>query len=214
LAPFSNSVGGFWDDYGGTSSNIQHYQIWLAGYENPYIAFPVTENGKSNCVSLISNPAEAEYHSSADNELDGTITPIAVGDHIVFQCYLATTASSNGDTNDLHGAELSIAVYDASEHGISELTSSTGQSDYTLPNLNSPTVVVPWGTPTFTLITIDFTVQSTYAADGYQGGFTAGQMVAPAFMAPQITMVDNTNIGGPTETGIVYAWNPIVYITS
>jgi len=213
LAPFSNAPGGFWDNYGGSPSNPQPNQLYVSPYQNPYTAFPVTQNGKSNCVSFVNNPpAEQKYSSSAINELDGTIYPVNIGDHIVFSCWLMTTASSHGDTNPLDGIMIGGAFYDSHYQGICETGSTSGQSDYYFADGHDTSVVVPWGTSTWTLITVDFIVPSTIAADGYQGGFYAGQQVVPAYFAPQITVLGTTYNLGINEAGTAYAWNPIFYL--
>ncbi len=187
---------------------------------NPtYIKYPVTVNGQT-AIEMLRNPATAVCSSSDDRELNGQWIDINPGDRIVFTAWFITTASSQGDTSNVHGGCLDIDMYGGNNpNGVNRICgimASDGTDNYYTNGIPSPTTCVPWGTGTWTQVTMDFVVPSTYAADGYSGsgGYAAGTPVVPSGFIPVIYGGSNSWIGGSPENGIIYVSNTEIYVIS
>jgi len=171
----------------------------------------------NNAIRLITNPATQPYSSADDRELDGQITAIKPGDHIVFKAQLMATPSTLGDTTNWHGMRIGIDMYggfSAPDGRINEIDTPDGLSGYEYPNLDFSLLAVPWGTTTWTNVTMDFIVPSTYLSDPYTP-YGAGHQIVPAAFIPFIVGWDNTwwgGGGGPQEGAIGYIANTELYI--
>ena len=169
---------------------------------------------------MLRNPATAVCSSSDDRELNGQWMDINPGDRIIFTAWFMTTASSQGDTSNVHGGCLDIDMYGGNNpNGVTRICGimdADGTSNYYTCGIPSPTTCVPWGTGTWTQVTMDFVVPSTYAADGYSGsgGYAAGTPVVPSGFIPVIYGGSNSWIGGSPENGIIYVSNTEIYIIS
>jgi len=77
-------------------------------------------------------------------------------------------------------------------------------------------LVVPWGTDTWTKVTMDFTVQSTYYADGLGGAYAAGTAVTPTGFIPWVCAESNSWVNYPTtaENGVIYVYGAELYVNS
>jgi hypothetical protein len=121
-------------------------------------------------------------------EADGPIMTIHPGDHIVFICWIRTSASSIGDTSVIHGGRIGIDFY-----GTQRITGSAAPDGAVwTPTEGYPSSelynYVRWGTSTWTKITMDFIVASQYPADQW-AGYPVGQMVVPTRIIPWIQVM-------------------------
>ena len=188
------------------------------GIGNGYNIYPVTEDGQT-AIEMLRNPATAAWKSDDDRELDGSYVPVSPGDTIVFSVWFLTTPSSEGDTSNVHGGCIDIDMYGGNNPSgndrICGIMTSDGTDNYYTNGAPSATTCVPWGTGTWTQVTMQFTVPSTYAADGYSGngGYAAGTQVVPSGFIPVIYGASNSWIGGTPENGIIYVTNTQLYVT-
>jgi hypothetical protein len=114
-------------------------------------------------------------HTSSDvntaRELDSNMISVKPGDHIVFTCWIKTTASQtaayNNDPTDSYGkgARIGIDFYTASGMaGIGALVDGVGSGSITISgNYGSAGSHIPWNTPTWTLQTINCIVPNGYS---------------------------------------------------
>jgi hypothetical protein len=181
--------------------------MWLAIGGAPSVVLDTTVkyNGEST-LRLDGNDA-----SNGAREADGPYTSIKPGDHIIFSCWMKTSTSSTGDANPLHGARLGIDFYGA-KGAITGTSSPDGTPVYTQAGgwCETQTNVI-WGTSTWTLITIDFIVQSSYEYSSnaiINPNYNNGQLAAPTAIIPWMQVMAS-NDGGQ-------GWfsNPQLYINS
>jgi hypothetical protein len=102
-----------------------------------------------------------------------------------------STLGNNG--NPLDGVRIGIDIYDGQED-----ICGTSQTDGSTTGTSHPTFV-PWGTSTWTLVTINFIVPKTFSYINQGGsnpeGFANGQQVVPVWMNPWVQALD-ANDGG------------------
>jgi hypothetical protein len=119
----------------------------------------VTYNGESSI--RLDNHTSADINTAREcNSISFSAHP---GDHIVFSCWMKTSASGYGDTNPYSGARIGIDFYNSKR--IAGLQSPTYPDTDTGVRLN----YVNWGTSQWTKRTIDFVVPQTMTADGWSG---------------------------------------------
>jgi hypothetical protein len=111
-----------------------------------------------------------DAHSSADTniarEADSNWMAVSPGQHIVFSCWMKTSASSLGYNGVIgYGARLGIDFYDSGY-----ITGISWAGAYTVNPTYQQVVnnFVPWNSATWTLRTLDFVVPSTvYDVNGH-----------------------------------------------
>jgi hypothetical protein len=148
-----------------------------------------------------------DRHTSADintgRECNTGGIRIKPGDHIVFKCWMKTTASGYGDTNPYSGARIGIDFYNSQR--IAALQSPT----YPDTNLGVRQNYVNWGTSQWTQRTIEFVVPQTIPADGWIG-YPAGSLQTPTAMILWIQVWSSTY--GSTDPGQAWFANTELYI--
>jgi hypothetical protein len=140
-------------------------------------------------------------------EVNGPWLSIKPGDHIVFKCWMKTSASTLGDTSQYSGARIGIDFYtDKYIVGTSTPDGKT-RTPAGYPageELN----YVHWGTSTWTQIVMDFVVASKYPAEG--SGYSFGQMVTPTHILPWMQVYSSTY--GTSDSGKAWFANAQLYI--
>jgi hypothetical protein len=128
-------------------------------------------------------------------EADGPYLTIKPGDHIVFSCWMKTTGSTAGLNGDpLYGARIGIDFY--ANRRITATQSPDGSTWNPITNVYPVgQTFVPWGTSTWTQVTINFIVAQTYLADGL-AGYPLGQSATPTACIPWMQVM-NPSDGGP-----------------
>ena len=157
--------------------------------------------------------------STNDNyarEVNGPWLAIKPGDHIVFSCWIKTSASSYGDTNPCSGARIGIDFY--GEGGVITGTASPNGASWTPSGswaTNTYLNYVHWGTSTWTQIVMSFTVASSYSASpgyaGNQNNFYVGQWVTPTGIIPWMQVWSSTY--GASDSGQAWFANAQLTIT-
>jgi hypothetical protein len=181
LAPIPNgwstATNNMWLSCGGVANVVLDYSILYAGA--PTI--------RLDPVGSTNNYAR---------EADGPGFAIKPGDTVTFSCWIKTSASSYGDQNPYNGARIGIDFY-ANSQTMTGTTSSDGSVWTPSAGWASNQIHVPWGTGTWTKVSIHFVVPSAYPAmAGYAGNsYYSGQMVTPTAMIPWMQVL-TPNDGG------------------
>jgi hypothetical protein len=142
-------------------------------------------------------------HISSDNnyvrECDGSWVSISPGEHVVFTAWMKTSSSSQGNNgNPQEGIRIGIDFYaNGDVAGTSMTDGSTTLSSNTF---------VPWGTSSWTQVTISFTVPSSFT-DVYGGNYVVGQQVVASGCIPWVQVCE------PTDAGQAWFANPQFYIS-
>jgi hypothetical protein len=182
----------------------------IGGVSNDVLSKSVLYNGQDSIEILPVGNSGNTYR-----ECDGPWIPIAPGDQIVFSVWIKTSASTLGDTSIFAGGAFGIDIYSNSGR-ICGLNTPSGQEDWT-PSGGFPTNsymnYVVWGTSTWTLRTMTFTVPTTYIADQCNGGggYSAGTAVVPTGMLPVLTVY--SNVYGYADGGDAWFANIQVTVT-
>jgi hypothetical protein len=134
-------------------------------------------------------------------EVDAPWLNIKPGDHIVFSCWIKTSASSYGDTNPYSGARIAIDFY---ANGYITAWQSLGQCiwDSKGGDIGAIQTYVNWNKD-WTLIVMDFVIPATVPANGAYVGwgtqYSAGQKVVPTAIIPWMQVWSSTY--GATDSG-------------
>jgi hypothetical protein len=145
-------------------------------------------------------------------EVDAPWLNIKPGDHIVFSCWIKTSASSYGDTNPYSGARIAIDFY---ANGYITAWQSLGQCvwDSSGNDIGAKTTYVNWNKD-WTLIVMDFVIPATVPANGAFVGwgtqYSAGQMVVPTAIIPWMQVWSSTY--GATDSGKAWFADATLYI--
>ena len=188
LAPVPSAWTGGFEDVGYWSNVIFNTTSTYGGVESIQIN-PLTVGG-----------------NSADNVARDCVGPaiqISPGDNIVFECWIRTSPSTLNDYNNpFAGGRIGIDMY----NGCTRIT-GVGPDGGNIYDNASDTKFVEWGTSTWTLLTMNFTVPSCYQSDGELypcNGFPAGQYVNPTMMIPWLQVwsdVYGASDGGYAQFG-------------
>jgi len=179
----------------------------VGGVANDVLDYSVTYSGSP---SIRIDPVGSTGNNA--RECDGPWIPIQPGEHIVFSCWIKTSASSFGDTNPYSGGRIGIDFY---ANGVITATASPDGTPIT-PSGGSPANqnlnYVHWGTSTWTQITMSFTVAATYAAcPSYGSPYSSGQKVVPSGIIPWMQVWSSTY--GASDSGKAWFANPTLTIT-
>jgi hypothetical protein len=179
---------------GGVANNVLDTQVLFEG--NPSV--------RQDPVGTTDNTAR---------EVNGPYLYIQPGDHIVFSCWIKTSASSYGDTNLNSGGRIGIDYYGTSGR-IGATQSPDGRPSWTPPgNWASNTYLnyVHWGTNTWTKITMDFVVPEQFYADPWcSSSYTQGQLVKPTAIIPWFQVWSSSY--GASDNGSAWFANAELYI--
>ena len=172
---------------------------WWIDRDGQTLDTSVTYNG----MPSIRLDKTATTSNNLNRECDSITISVKPGNHIVFKCWMKTTASGLGDTNPYSGARIGIDFYDNMR--ISALQSPT------YPNTaeGERQMYVNWGTSEWTLRTIDFILPSTMAADGYLGHPIGGSYTPTCII---LWMQVWSSTYGATDSGKAWFANPQLYI--
>lgn len=146
--------------------------------------------------------------SSANVGADHAGLGVAPGDQIVFSCWIKTSAATlSADVgNPQAGGKIGFSAY-GPNGGICDVSTPNGVGTPT----NSFNTYVPFGTGTWTRVTMSFTVPSSYQASGSYGGYSAGQWVTPTAIIPWFGIWSDTQ--GTNEHGTAWFADPVLTIT-
>jgi hypothetical protein len=135
-------------------------------------------------------------------EADGIWLEVEPGQHIIFSCWMKTTASSYGDTAQQSGARIGFDYYD----GSNRLCGIQYSGAYTRTPSDSQVAAqyVHWGTSTWTLRTIETIVPSIVYSD-------SGQARTPVAIIPTMQVWSTTY--GASDSGQAWFANPQVTIS-
>jgi hypothetical protein len=176
-----------------------------------YTKYPVTWQGKANCIEMDYSNTAASPDNNRIGELDGHWLAIKPGDHIVWRAWLYAEDQTSGDISPWRGAILHLDLYD--DKRIAEIGGTQGQPSY-IPSTNTwvdrTGCVAIRGTNQWILAEIDFIVQSQYEADGF-GSYPAGELHTPkSFVVIVLNGASSDYVS--TERGRIWIWNPELYI--
>ncbi|HZK68864.1 MAG TPA: hypothetical protein VFC36_04620, partial [Paludibacter sp.] len=195
LAPIPNSwsyaTNGMWFSAGGVSNNVLDYNVRYNG--EPTM--------RQDPVWSTNNYAR---------EVNGPYLNVKPGDHIVFSCWIKTTASSYGDKDLNSGARIGIDFY-GTKGALGGSVSPNGAVWTTTGGYPSNTYLnyVHWGTNTWTKIEMSFTVAQSYPAIyGYAGNYNyaTGQWVTPSAIIPFMQVYSSTY--GTSDSGQAWFADP------
>jgi len=150
--------------------------------------------------------------SNYGREINGPALAVKPGDHIVFSCWIKTSASSYGDTNPYSGARIAIDFY---ANGYITAWQSLGQCvwDSSGKDIGAKTTYVNWNKD-WTLIVMDFVIPATVPANGAYAGwgtqYSAGQKVVPTAIIPWMQVWSSTY--GATDSGKAWFADATLYI--
>jgi hypothetical protein len=159
----------------------------------------VTYNGESSI--------RLDRHTSADvntaRECNSKGFSVKPGDHVVFSCWMKTSASGYGDTNPYSGARIGLDFYNTKR--------ITGLQSATLPenDISVRQHYVNWGTSQWTKRTIDFVVPQTIRADS-ASYWTEGSQQVPTGLVLWMQVWSSTY--GSTDPGQAWFAHPELYI--
>jgi hypothetical protein len=198
----------FWENTGwGIGSTID------GGAASSMDTYPVAYGGQT-CIQMSPN---AYYISTrdgggvADCEMDGEYTSVNVGDQIVFSAYIWTGSSTVGDNgNALLGGRIALDFYGAKGR-ICEIATPTGIPSYPNYPASMAQCTVSPNSNGWVKVTIDFTVQSQYEADGFTAGYTAGTMATPSAFVPWFASF-SSNVYA--ETASMWIYDTVLYVTT
>jgi hypothetical protein len=161
----------------------------VGGVANDVVDSSVTYNGQTS----IRNDPHTSSDTNYARECDGPWIPVSPGDHVVFSCWMKTSASTLGDNgNPLYGARIGIDFY---ANGQITGTASPDGSVYNPITGVWPSgqTFVAWDTSTWTQVVMNFVVAASYPSTGGGGYPTVGQMVVPTGIIPwmQVTQVND-----------------------
>jgi hypothetical protein len=189
----------------GWTSSYNGMRLSINGASNIVLDSSITHNGHS---SVRIDPVGATDNYA--READGAPHNISPGDHIVFSCWIKTSSSTLGDISNQAGGRIGIDFY--GPNGLVTGTASPDGQVWT-PSNGYPSITylnyVVWGTSTWTKITMDFAVASTYpAAEG--GNYQSGQMVTPTAIIPWLQVWSIVN--GASDGGSAWFADSELYI--
>jgi hypothetical protein len=163
----------------------------------PYSQYPVTWQGQQ-CMKISRNPTYINLAMIPNgwwglNEIDGPVTPVSGGDHIVYRAKVwveSATILPEG------GAGLYMAI-DAYGSGgrITELKGAGGVDEFVDPYY--PRLVAPWGSTGWVTLEMDFYIKSSYGGQAVTG-------IIPWFQL--------LHIGSYDETASAYIYGTELYI--
>jgi len=175
--------------------------------------YPVTYGGQT----AIQMSPNANYISTgdgggvADCELDGGYVSVSPGDQIYFSAYIWTGSSTVGDNgNALLGGRIALDFYGAKGR-ICEIATPTGIPSYPNYPASMAQCTVSPNSNGWVKVTIDFTVQSQYEADGFTAGYTAGTMATPSAFVPWFASF-SSNVYA--ETASMWIYDTVLYVTT
>jgi hypothetical protein len=164
--------------------------------ENIIIDSNVLYNGQDTI--RLNNPNNYAGCTNGARESDGPQIYLSAGETVVFSVWMKTSSSTLGDNgNSQSGERIGIDFYDNQED-----IGGTSRTDGTIAGamgVGGSNTFVPWGTSTWTQVTISFVVPKTqpYGDQGLSNpeGFIENQQVTPTWFTPWVQAL-NTNDGG------------------
>jgi hypothetical protein len=174
-----------------------------------YCYYPVTWQGQT-AIKMSPNPDYISFVESYGwmglNEMNGYQTPVNPGDHIIFKAWIWVEPSTVGGGG---GCSMGIDIYGANGR-ICELEGTNG-----IPDTSSSApgrMYVSWGSNGWVQLTMDFIVQSQYAADSSNiySGYTAGQLITPTKFVACFGLLNYVSYN---EGASAYIYGTELYIT-
>jgi hypothetical protein len=167
-----------------------------------YTKYPVTWQGKSNCIEMDWNPNNAISSYNQINELNGRWLSVKPGDRIIWRAWLYTEDQTSVDTTPWRGAILCIDIYG---DGVKcEIGGPNGEQSYTFATdfwCDRTGCVAGRNTNIWTLAQMDFVVKSQYES------WPTGELFTPT----SFTCIIINNCCGDyvsQERGRIWVWNP------
>jgi hypothetical protein len=145
---------------------------------------------KINCA--LAPVVNLGYGNIIDPEMDSYYTSLSPGDHIVFSCWVKSTAATMSE--GYNGGSMIIDFYGAdgricgtcSPTGAMISSSGVYSSDWSANEIS-------FGTSSWTYIVMDFIVPSQCIADPFGSAYTPGTLVTPIGIIPKLYI--NANVG-------------------
>jgi hypothetical protein len=192
-----------------TSWGVADYYPGNTFAENNHLDYSVEY--RSGTPSIRSDPPGAGCTNYA-RECDSQWIAVSPGDHIVFSCWIKTSASTLGENNNndglYNGAIIGMDFYaDARITATNQQNGAVPQyvdGSFVFPPLSGDAIVF-WNTGVWTQVTIDFTVGSSYPSDG--SNYQAGQMVVPSGIILWL------GVGQVDDGGQAWFADPSLYVT-
>jgi hypothetical protein len=193
-------------------NNLAPLSVWGYGpYSSKYST--VTWQGKT-AIKLLNygQPFYDAWHSAIEREVDSPGIKIKPGDVIVFNVWLWTEASTQGDTGQYSGASIEIDPFVGSGRicavnlPIGTLV-GTGIDSGSNSNIQA---IVPWGSGRWVQMSMTWTVPKYVYSDGCGIGGQGGGPYTPDGMIAIIQGLSYVN--PPNEGAAVYIADPQIFI--
>ncbi len=178
--------------------------------------YPITYGGHS-CIQMQSD----SYYLSTGNggnwgaaELDGKWCTVTPGQTVTISAYFWTEAATTSETLQFSGGILGADMYCNSGRVVQiNNHNGAGVPAYSNGNYDYYMQAVPFGSGGWVKLTMSWTIQSTYQADGWggAGNFPAGTTLVPTAFIPWVSL-DSSNPS--SEHAKMYVYGTELYINS
>jgi hypothetical protein len=172
-------------------------------YSSAYV-YPMTKGGQT-AVQMKPNSLYISYGFPDISELDGVWTRLYPGDVVVFKTWIWTDSSTIGSRDTSEGGAIGIDVYSSSSR-ICQINNIRGVGTPDISNgvYNWNMDIVNWGSGKWVLLSMTWTVGSSYQHDDGSGKYET-----PVGCIPFINAISHSP---STERASIYVYGTELYI--